>query len=131
VSAVEQDEGQVASTAAFLCASLKEGSRVLGVDPISTLIILSAMQEREARPRSASALSRQLGLPRETARRRVRALQDAGFFAPPSQAQEALELVERAEIAALSVMLSDLALHHALTWEPEILSVEGQVPAPV
>lgn len=125
MSTLEQDEAQLASTAAFLCASLKEGSRVLGVDPISTLIILSAMQERDARPRSASALSRQLGLPRETARRRVRALQDAGFIAPPSSTSEQLELVERAEIAALSVLLADLALHHAQTWDAESSGAAG------
>jgi biotin operon repressor len=122
---MDEQEISLSSTAAFLCASLAEGSRVLGVDPVSTLIILSAMQETDARPRSASALSRQLGLARETARRRVQDLRKAGFLAPPSSDEDGLELIERAEIAALSVMLADLAIQHARTFDGGRPVVDG------
>jgi hypothetical protein len=63
-----------------------------------------------------SAVGRQLGLARETARRRVQALQAAGFFVGDAAGDQGLALRDRADVAAVSALLADMVLHHAQTW---------------
>lgn len=110
------EEDLLSSTASFLCESITEVSRGLGVDAVDALIILCALQGTEDRPRSMSAVGRQLGLARETARRRVQALQAAGFFVGDAAGDQGLALRDRADVAAVSALLADMVLHHAQTW---------------